>query len=92
MPEIFLIRSTYVVLNVNYVVELKSPRDRWNLDSRQTQSDEIIRRTLNGTFSVFPLMTIPSYRIALETSRATITHIVIEEKLTQVLPNYEAGQ
>lgn len=67
----------------------------------EERGEELVRRTPdgrflmtanpNGTFSVYPLTDVSSYRIALETYHTTITHIVVEEKVTQVLPNYEIG-
>lgn len=44
-----------------------------------------------GTISVFPLVDIPSYRVEIETHQTTVTHLVVEGKITQILPNYEVG-
>lgn len=60
---------------------------------RRTRDNRfLITANSDGTLSIFPLFdTSCNYRIAIETDKVTVTHIVVEEHITQVLPNYTVG-
>lgn len=45
----------------------------------------------DGTLCIYPMCDILRYRIALETDRVTVTHILVEKHITQVLPNHTVG-